>query len=131
MYLSKEIDDVLSVLNSAEELENIRFIKAYPYIKKGTIIKNKIATVSSGEIDLESISLDNDDFSGKYSVDIELFVPFSLGSPSALDDMERIFKVVMDSRVCGIKIHNLVKDSVAECYRLKASFYYCLDYEKE
>lgn len=131
MYLSKEINSILETLRSTEELENIKFIKAYPYVKKGTVLKNKIATISSGDIDLETISLDNEDYSGKYSINIELFVPFSFGSPVALDDMEKIFRVVMDSKVCGIKIHTLYKDTVAECYRIKASFYYYLDYEKE
>lgn len=131
MYLNREVNNILATLKSSDNLEDIRFIKAYPYVKKGTVLKNKVAAVSSGEVNLETISLDNDDYCGKYSIDIELFVPFNFGSPVANDDIERIFLAVMDASVCAVKMHPITKDSIAECYRAKVSFYYNLNYERE
>ena len=59
MYLDDETDALLNLLKSKKELEGISFIKACPYARKQTKISKKIAAISPGELDLESISVDN------------------------------------------------------------------------
>ena len=83
MYLDDETDALLNLLKSKKELEGISFIKACPYARKQKKISKKIAAISPGELDLESISVDNENFFGKYAIDIDLFVPYEFGSPIA------------------------------------------------
>ena len=129
MYLDDETDALLNLLKSKKELEGISFIKACPYARKQTKISKKIAAIFPGELDLESISVDNENFFGKYAIDIDLFVPYEFGSPIAFDDMERIVRAI--KKICGIKLSSIVKASSAECYKMKATFTFSLAYTKE
>lgn len=131
MYLDDETDALLNLLKSKKELEGISFIKACPYARKQTKISKKIAAISPGELDLESISVDNENFFGKYAIDIDLFVPYEFGSPIAFDDMEKIVRTIMSEKICGIKLSSIVKASSAECYKMKATFTFSLAYTKE
>lgn len=131
MYLDDKTDEMLKLLKSNSQLANISFIKACPYEKKQTKIKKKIATISVGELDLDSISVDNENFFGKFAVDIDLFVPYEFGSPIAYEDMGKIVRTVLNKSVCGIKLSSVVKASSAECYKMKATFTFSLDYMKE
>lgn len=131
MYLDNETDSLLELLKSKKELESISFIKACPYAKKQTKICKKIAAISPGELDLESISVDDENFFGRYAIDIDLFVPYEFGSPIVYDDMEKIVRAIMSKSVCGIRLSSIVKASSAECYKMKATFTFSLAYSKE
>jgi hypothetical protein len=131
MYLDKEINELLNMLKSSTALKEISFIKACPYAKKPTRLLKKVCTLSPAELDLESISVDDENFYGKYAVDVDLFVPYELGSPVAFDDMEEIVRCVMNEKVCAIKLSSIVRDSTAECYKITATFTFSLAYSKE
>lgn len=131
MYLDNETDELLDILKSAENLKGIEFIKACPYAKKPTRLLKKVCTLAPAELDLESISVDNEDFYGKYAVNVDLFVPYEFGSPVAFDDMENIVRCVMDERVCAIKLSSVSRQTDAECYKIRAIFTFSLAYSKE
>lgn len=131
MYLDNETDELLKLLKSKTELKGISFIKACPYARKQTKINKKIATISPCELDLESVSVDDECFFGKYAIDIDLFVPYEFGSPAAYDDMENIVRAIMRKSVCGIKLSSIVKASSAECYKMTATLTFSLAYTKE
>lgn len=131
MYLDNETDELLDILKSAENLKGIEFIKACPYAKKPTRLLKKVCTLAPAELDLESISVDNEDFYGKYAVNVDLFVPYEFGSPVAFDVMENIVRCVMDERVCAIKLSSISRESSAECYKIRATFTFSLAYSKE
>lgn len=131
MYLDNETDELLDILKSAEKLKEIEFIKACPYAKKPTRLLKKVCTLAPAELDLESISVDNEDFYGKYAVNVDLFVPYEFGSPVAFDDMENIVRCVMDERVCAIKLSSVSRQTDAECYKIRATFTFSLAYSKE
>lgn len=131
MYLDNETDELIKLLRSAPGLENINFIKACPYAKKQTKLGKKIGALSPGELDLESISVDDENFYGKYAVDVDLFVPYEFGSPVAFDDMEKIVRTVMSEKVCAIKLSSVMKDTLAECYKIRATFTFTIIYDRE
>ncbi len=131
MYLNNEISELLDMLKASTNLNNVCFIKACPYAKKPTKLLKKVCTLSPAELDLESISVDDEDFYGKYAVDVDLFVPYELGSPVAFDDMEEIVRCVMSERVCAIKLSSVIRDSTSECYKITATFTFSFAYSKE
>lgn len=131
MYLDNETDELLDILKSSEKLNNINFIKACPYAKKPTKLLKKVCTLAPAELDLESVSVDNENFYGKYAVDVDLLVPYEFGSPAAFDDMENIVRCIMNERVCAIKLSSISRESSAECYKIRATFTFSLAYSKE
>ena len=90
-----------------------------------------MCTLAPAELDLESVSVDNENFYGKYAVDVDLFVPYEFGSPAAFDDMENIVRCIMNERVCAIKLSSISRESSTECYKIRATFTFSLAYSKE
>ena len=131
MYLSKETNALLDKLKSSTGVEDICFIKACPYATKQTRLEKKICTLAPCELDLDSISVDNEFFYGKYGIELALYVPYDFGLPVAFDALERIVRAAMDDAVCGIKLSTVLKDSTTECYKVKAVLTFSLSYSRE
>lgn len=121
MYLNDKINQLLSKLKSCEKLNDIKFIKAYPYAKKATILKGMVATLSPGDMKIESVSMDNLSYYGSFGVNIDLYAPCEMGSPVTLDAMERIINEALDISAIGVKVGTIEKDEVTSCFKACAT----------
>lgn len=120
MYLNKEIDEVIYTLRNTDELKEISFLKAFPYVTKPTRLSKRCAVLSPNSLELESVSVDNTDFYGTGEIRIDLFCPYHLGSPVIFDDMQKIVKASLNDEISKISISAISVDSSCECYVLTA-----------
>lgn len=120
MYLNSEIESLIATLKADDRLCDICFLKAYPYATKPTRMTKKCAVLSPNSLNLESVSVDNEDFYGLAEIRIDLFSPYNFGSPVAFDDMQRIVKRVMNSETSKISISPISNNDALQCYVLTA-----------
>lgn len=124
MFLNEKINELFDRLSNDENLKDIKFIKAYPYAKKATILESVVATLSSGDIKIESVAMDNKSYYGSFGVNINVFVPYEMGSPASMTILERIINSALDMTSVGVKVGTIQNDTVTACYRILATVTY-------
>lgn len=127
--LENEINELLASLKNDEALKSIDFIKAYPGKLKDTILDRVVSTLSMASLDMESISVDNEDFYGDYQIDINVFCPYEMGSEKATESARKIVKAVVDNRILGVKIGAIESDNQTGCYIIKITLTYSAAYK--
>lgn len=125
MYLSNEIDSLCKRLKADDSLNAFKIIKAYPYNIKPTRLSYQVIAVSPSSIEAESIAVDNEDFYGKYSIDLDVFSPYEMGSPAMSDALERVLVSATDNTVVGISVSAVTVDENAHCFKAKCTLKYC------
>lgn len=128
MYLTDNIDALIEKLKAKAELKDIWFVKAFPYVKRPTVLSKPAAVIFPWDLDIDSISIDNLDYSGTGSIAIDLFSPQHLGSPAATDYMQRILSCVLTPNVAKVSVSSVVKDDDTECYKVGAVITFSLFY---
>lgn len=128
MYLTDKINCLTESLGQNEKLKDIRFIKAFPYVKRPTELTKVTAVLSPYEMECESISIDNLDYCAQGSIAIDLFSPFRFGSPCATDCMQRILADIITPAVSAVSISSVTKDEDTDCYKVRAVITYSLVY---
>ena len=126
MYLTDETDKLIKRLKKCDELNDIYFIKSFPYTKRPTVLSKITAVFSPYDMELESISVDNLAYSGLNSIAIDLFSPIRMGSPTAVDCVQRILSYAITPNVTKVSVSSVSKESDTECYRGRAVITYTL-----
>lgn len=124
MHLNGKVQCLLDRLNMAQDLNDIKFIHAYPFAKKATILSCVVACVCAGDIKLDSVSVTNESYFGTYDLVIRLFVPFGLDGKLVNQIMEKIINVAVDNTTIGLKIDSIKKDTPTNCYIEKCTITY-------
>lgn len=129
MYFEQEIDKLLEDLSANEGLCDIRFVKGFPNCIKATIQKGVVATLSPSGLDMESVSVDNQDFYGQYSIDIDVFSPFEQDGKAVLENAEKIVRACLCDKIVGIKIGTVSPNEKIRCYTAKITLVYTAGYK--
>lgn len=124
MFLNEKITELFEKFSNDENLSDIKFIRAYPYAKKATILESVVATLSPGDISVESVAMDNKSYYGSFGVNIDVFVPYEKGSPASMDVTERIINSALDMTSIGVKVGKIHNDTITACYRVSATVTY-------
>ncbi len=125
MYLNNEVNALYEKMRSDKRLENYKIIMAYPYALKPTRMSNQIIVLSPSGIQADSTGLGNDEYYGNYSIDIDAFSSFDLGSPVMSEIIENILEVAVDPTVTGIKVGPVSHDRNSRCFSVKCTLTYC------
>lgn len=128
MYLNNEVQALYEKLKKSESLKDFKITKAYPYLDKPTRLSTQVIVVSPSSIDAQSASLGNEEFYGKYAIDIDVFSPYALGSPVMSDALQRVLVSATDKTVAGISVSPVCLDENSHCFNSKCRLTYRYTY---
>lgn len=132
MCLDDELDAFIERLKSCEALEDVRIIKAYPYVLKPTKLKRAVITVSPSEINAQKISLGQKNLFASYVIDADIFVPVELGSPKIWEYIRGILLSQTNSFPSSVYVSRVTAVDKLSCCTVKCSVTYngALELEK-
>ena len=119
MFLMTELNRLYSALKGCDALSGCSVIKAYPYVKKPTILKKTVVTVSPAHTELKNVTLGEKSAFGVYGFNIDVFVPQQEGSPCESDTVEAVIKAVFDMKPIGIKVSDFRRADVLNAFTVR------------
>ncbi len=121
VILSNVVDDFINKLKQDAHFENIKIIKAYPYVAKPTRLSKIVLCLSLAEISADNCSVGDNCIYGDYKIDIDIFVPYKIGADVISDVFSNIVNACNDNLPIGISTNNIKNDRDTLCYTAKCS----------
>lgn len=114
----KMIDELM---NSIDDTENIKIIKAYPFSDKPTRITKAYIAVGIKEIRLEPYQIDYPDKTGELIISADLFCPLKWDSSELIRLFSKLCAAVEKYNITSIKAGEITADTNTQAYRLKTA----------
>ena len=119
MFLKAELNRIYDALRSAQALEECSVIKAYPYVKKPTVLKSTVITVCPAAADMKNVSLGGECLFGSYGFYVDVFIPQQEGTPCNNGFIEDVIEVLSQLEPKRIKVFDLKKEDVLNAFNVK------------
>lgn len=114
----KMIDELM---NSIDDTENVKIIKAYPFSDKPTRITKAYIAVGIKEIRLEPYQIDYPDKTGELIISADLFCPLKWDSSELIRLFSKLCDAVEKYNITSIKAGEITADTNTQAYRLKTA----------
>lgn len=114
----KMIDELM---NSIDDAENVKIIKAYPFSDKPTRITKAYIAVGIKEIRLEPYQIDYPDKTGELIISADLFCPLKWDSSELIRLFSKLCAAVEKYNITSIKAGEITADTNTQAYRLKTA----------
>lgn len=114
----KMIDELM---NSIDDTENVKIIKAYPFSDKPTRITKAYIAVGIKEIRLEPYQIDYPDKTGELIISADLFCPLKWDSSELIRLFSKLCAAVEKYNITSIKAGEITADTNTQAYRLKTA----------
>lgn len=114
----KMIDELM---NSIDDTENVKIIKAYPFSDKPTRITKAYIAVGIKEIKLEPYQIDYPDKTGELIISADLFCPLKWDSSELIKLFSKLCAAVEKYNITSIKAGEITADTNTQAYRLKTA----------
>lgn len=114
----KMIDELM---NSIDDTENVKIIKAYPFSDKPTRITKAYIAVGIKEIKLEPYQIDYPDKTGELIISADLFCPLKWDSGGLIRLFSKLCAAVEKYNITSIKAGEITADTNTQAYRLKTA----------
>lgn len=122
MYLTNEIDALISQLNTNSYFDEIKIIKAFPYTDKPTRLNKIVVAVSPSKINAENISTGGECLYGEYSIDFDIFIPVNKGTPVDTSVIEQLICTVAVCCPKAVSVSEITANNNIFCYTAKCTF---------
>lgn len=116
MYLSSETEAVFRLLKDNEALADTHIIKAYPYVNKPTRLKKPVLCVAPGGLEATHLSLGQEQYLGSYGIVISVFVPHSLGSPTADKTLDAVIQSLRSTDFHRLQVSEISSVDAIDCF---------------
>lgn len=121
MYLTEEIDALIAQLKTNQFFENIKIVKAFPYINKPTRLSKTVIAVSPSKISAENISIGSESLFGDYSVDFDIFIPIQEGTPVDTAVIEQLLCTLSSCYLKAAAVSEITADNTISCCTAKCT----------
>lgn len=121
VILSDVLDDFINVLKQDAHFKEYKILKAYPYITKPTRLSKVILCISLGEVNGDSIGVGDNYIYGNYKINIDIFVPFSMGANSISKIFNNIIDTCSDNLPISISTSEITADGTTLCFTARCS----------
>lgn len=121
MYLADKIDSLILTLKNQTCFNDVKIIKAYPFVNKPTNLEKIVITVSPSGLNADNISVGQNYYFGSYMIDFDVFSPQELGSPVVASTIESIILTLRKFNPSAIKVEPISINSNVKCYTAKCT----------
>lgn len=125
MYLNEKVKDIVYRLSQDTRFEHTKIITAYPDSNKPTRLKQIVVCVSPSSVDAENIAVGEAFMYGRYSVDIDVFVPQNFGSPCVQTAVQNLMDALRAELPVGIKVSQIQVNNSLFCYSVNCCLTFC------
>jgi hypothetical protein len=122
MYLAKEIDVLTEALRENSYFDNVKIVKAYPYLNKATRLSKTVIAISPAGIDAKNISIGDENLFGDYSIAFDVFIPIQSGSPIESSVIEQLLVTMSKCYPVGISVSEISVNNDISCCTAKCIF---------
>lgn len=116
MYLSAETDIIYRLLKSADGLQNVHVVKAYPFINKPTRLKQPVVCVSPAGFDATHCALGQTHYLCSYRIRVSVYVPQHFGTPVADETMEAVVHALTMTDFRRLQVDDIQSVDAIDCF---------------
>lgn len=131
MDLFNAEDAVYYALCESESLEEVKKIKAYPYVYKPVRLEKSVIAVLPAELDVNAVSIGSNEQYGKLRISVSIYTPNALG----IDELRRTSKnavlAVTELSPCEITVSQVKSNDRLGCICCSCGFAFSLYNAKE
>ena len=131
MFLQAELNRAYEALKASEELSDFSIIKAYPYVKKPTILQSTVITICPAASNLKSVSLGSEELFGTYGIYVDVFIPQQEGSPCDNTAVEGITEALLPLGAVKVSISDVEREDVLNAFCVRCLFEFSAGVEAE
>lgn len=119
MNIKALLMNVVDTLKADPFFDDIKLVRAYPYMTKPTMPEEAIIAISIGEVKLKPCHIGEDSLMIELSLWTDIYVPFSLGTELGCDIFSRLCECVGRISPKCISSSRMVADKESGCYLLQ------------
>lgn len=114
------LDDFVSALRKDSYFDDIKIIRAYPFMPRPTELKECVVAVGFSDITLESDRIGESDRYGQVKIFADIFVPFGRDSRKACEIFTRICEALNCYNVVSISAQRTYANKETASYIMKS-----------